>query len=139
MQIVPMDRLAVDRNMSVVRECLLPIEKNSRGTITLEEVIRQFEAKECQFWAVLGDEHPGVIHGIIVTKILEYPSGRRVFLMAHGGGIISNEEVPMEVIGLYEKIARDRKCHAIQIKGRKGWLKKFPHFTEVSRCIEKEL
>lgn len=134
MRIRPMDVDSVMRNMHVVEECLSPIEKNSRGTITLSEVIRQHSVGECQFWAVFKEDD--IVHGIIVTKILNYPSGRRVFLMAHGGGIISEEA---EVIGLYEAIAKERGCHAIQIKGRKGWLRKFPDFTEVSRCIEKEL
>lgn len=63
------------------------------------------------------------IHSAVLTEIIDYPQYRNlvVFLMGGSNIIGTEDEAQFELV--VEEFARHNKCKAIEVHGRKGWLR----------------
>lgn len=89
-----------------------------------------------QLWRVVGANG---LEGAVTTEVVTHPK-RKTFVIRNAGanGCMQKDQA-REVEAVFEGIAREQGCQAIEVMGRDGWGKIFPGFTKVSSTYRKEL
>jgi hypothetical protein len=101
--------------------------------ITPADVLKQATQGEVQLWAY----HDGEFRAVVATRIYTNAVGRVCQLY-----ICIGHDVSELLEGGYlqiERWARDIGCYAMEIVGRKGWLRALPGFAEKAVVMEKRL
>lgn len=126
----PMDPETRERFIELLR----PIEERSHGRITIDEIFKDHLKRECQCWAVLDGVE---IVSVLVSRILVYPSGRRVLRFDFGGGRKADVHRFQPDM---ERLCRESNCDAMRLEGRKGWERELEEhgWHEVGRILEWE-
>jgi hypothetical protein len=122
-----------DEELELARVMLKPLVDRSRGRISMELLERSFLSGEAQLWFVTED---GVTSSAAVTRIINYPDGRRVFRIDGAAGLLQDGQ---EFIGTLERIAQRQGCTSVRIEGREGWQRSLEGYSEVARILEKEI
>jgi hypothetical protein len=100
------------------------------GHLSADEMREDLRLAKRQLWGIQG---PDVL-GIAITRI----AGKTCEVVAATG----KQTQTGQIEALYahiERWAKDIGCERMRIIGRKGWLRKFPEFTQTGIVIEKDL
>lgn len=88
---------------------------------------------EAQVW---GYQDAGVIRGVCITQIYQHLRGRYCAVFVAVGDLMP---ILHDGLALIEDWARGLDCAAIEIIGRKGWLRVLPEYRERAVVLEKNL
>lgn len=100
------------------------------GHVGADELREDLKTAKRQLW---GYQTSGVI-GIAITRI----AGKTCEIVAATG--TQSEKGQIEAVYTeIERWAREIGCVRVRIVGRKGWLRKFPEFTQTGIVAEKDL
>lgn len=102
-------------------------------TMTADLIRARAEDGTAQLWGYQQGEE---VKGIGVTEICEHHTGRFLRVMAIAGDL---DPVLPEIAGLVERWARDMGCVAMEINGRRGWVRVLPGYKLRAYVIEKDL
>lgn len=105
--------------------------------LDLVEVLKSVRSYDSALWLFVDCGENTV--GAVICKVLEYPTGYKVFLVlagASGGTRISRGNF-RAILDHLEIVADKSGCDAIRICGREGWGRIFPEFTRVSSTFDK--
>lgn len=101
------------------------------GYVGADELRDDLKLAKRQLW---GYQDGPTVLGISITRI----AGKTCEIVAAVGRQSKSGQLE-EVYAAIEKWAREIGCIRIRVIGRKGWLRKFPEFTQTGIVIEKEL
>lgn len=87
------------------------LDREPVQTHTLEHVRAELDSGKCQMWPTE--------NSVIITEIIQYPTGARVMQHWLAGG--DRDEIERTTVSL-EAFARAHGCVAIEVTGRPGWL-----------------
>ena len=107
---------------------LEPAAERMGGAVTWETVWEQLQKGEAQLWPL---PEAGV-----VTTIETHPTGLKELVGWLAGGDLEQIKASVPAI---ETFAKDQGCDRIAINGRRGWLKAFDGYKELSTVMVKEL
>lgn len=102
--------------------------------VTADDVLEQSEAGQAQLWGYAQD---GKVTFAAATRIHELARGKLCSIWVGAGS--GNPEVFREVHSHIEQWARSIGCYALEIVGRKGWLKVLPGYTDEAVVLVKPL
>jgi hypothetical protein len=113
----------IDKAWPHVASLLRPAIERSLGRDT-EAAMKQLIADGlCQLW-LIGEV--GIMALACVTRVAEYPSGKRVLnIVALGGKGFDRWAEEIETL---KRFARENDCGSLEFIGRRGWLKKMTKF-----------
>jgi len=77
------------------------------------------------------------VESAIITEVAEYPRKKILRYFLAGGKNLDNwlEPIQKEI----EKFAKNNQCNAIEVAGRKGWLRKLKGYKQKIFLMSKEL
>ncbi len=117
------------------KEKIAPIIERLDGRVTLQEIEEAVQDGRLEVHATIGEAD--TLETVIITKVREYRSGLRVLAIDYMAGKM---EEFMPDFHQLEALAREHRCHRIQVEGRPGWARVLGEdWTEVSRLISKEV
>jgi len=94
----------------------------SNGRFEKIDLVNDILVGKATLWTVMNEEDDNKIHGIIFTEVTTYPRKKMLTItFASGDNLESWIEESLEVL---ENWAVDNECVAMEITGRRGWLKK---------------
>jgi hypothetical protein len=99
---------------------------------TLIDVVRG----RAQLWGVRKHEE---IQGVVVTKVLRFPSGKKTLLIELAAGNDLTFDEMRGIMGRLEHYGRVMECEAVRIYGRQGWAKVLEGYGQPFTVLEKEL
>jgi len=102
------------------------------GRYTLDHVLEQAKAQQWQIWTT-GDNQ---IRAVVATQIRQYPKETRCRIVLAGG---TDMALWLEHMSVIERWAESHGCSAIELVGRKGWMKALPEFTQTGVELRKRL
>lgn len=107
----------------------------SQGRWQVSDVLEQLYKGEQQLWVAYDDQ----IHGVVTTRIIEYPRLRSLAMELCAGDEIELWKAPM--LEAIEQFASDCGCAKIEMVGRKGWERflKADGFQKTHFIYEKDL
>lgn len=109
----------------------------SDGKETLENIKRQVERRDMQFWVVVDfSKPPFEILAAFVTRIECHPK-KKVLSIPYLGG--KEAERWLDNIAIIEDFARSNGCESVEVIGRRGWIKKLPDYEPIHTVIRKVL
>lgn len=118
----------------LVHEWLKDVETLTDGKLTYESLIEQLAKSEMQMWLVVGEK----VVATIVTEVLTYPKKKYCHvLIVSGGGNAKDWHRP--IIEQIETWAKNEGCDAVEMYGRKGWLRLLPDYKVKQYRMTKEL
>ena len=77
------------------------------------------------------------VESAVITEIAEYPQKKICRYFLAGGNNMDNWLEPIQKA--IEQFARDNQCNAIEVAGRKGWLRKLKGYKQKIFLMSKEL
>ena len=114
---------------------IAPIIERLDGRVTLQEIEEAVQSGKIEVHATIGEGE--TLETVILTKVREYRSGLRVLSIDYMAGKM---EEFMPDLHQLEALAREHRCHRIQVEGRPGWARVLgEEWTEISRLISKEV
>lgn len=115
---------------------LAPAVELDTGRHALDDVKRDLTERNRQLWAAILD---GKCVAVLVTGITQYP-GRKVCQAQYCGGSRLDDWLP-EILETVERWAGQIGCSALEVVGRRGWVRKFaPYgFSHERVYIEREI
>lgn len=126
--------------IDIWRPMLLPhLQRFEEETqrVSAESLLEDARRAEKQVWGLHTGER---IAGVVVTEVFTTPRGQQCRIWAAVG--THENSAKDETLLLYaaiEKWAREIGCVAIEIWGRKGWLRWLPGYRQTAVVLEKEL
>jgi hypothetical protein len=117
----------------LIQPHLLQFEQ-SIGTASAEEIRLQAIDGQAQIWGVAT---PDGVRGVCITRIHETPRNKFCSIWAAIGN-----EVFQDILKVYaeiEKWALDNGCTAMEISGRRGWMRVLPGYKEAAVVMHKDL
>lgn len=90
--------------------------------------------QELMVWCTLDK---GAVMMVIFAQFIEVPRGKGIcFLLALGQGL--DEALP-QLESTYEHLGQVMECDFVEVRGRRGWLKKLPGFKEDYTVMSRQL
>lgn len=116
---------------------LEPAVEVTNGRYTTYDVYVLLQTSKMCLWVAFDDD--GVINGIQVTAITDYPSKRALTSVFTGGINLRSWREPMMV--MLQNWAKDNGCQIIEGYGREGWVKMLqPYGVRMTQvAFEKEV
>lgn len=120
-----------------VRAFLEPAVAVTNGRYTTYDVYVLLQTSKMSLWVAFDDD--GVINGIQVTAITDYPSKRALTSVFTGGIKLRSWREPM--MQMLQSWAKDNGCEVIEGYGREGWVKMLqPYGVRITQvAFEKEV
>jgi|TARA_R110000851_G_scaffold325999_2_gene494317 hypothetical protein len=109
------------------------IKKALDDTYTIKDIIDGIKINKFQLFI----SWEGKVESAVVTEVVDYPRKRILRYVLAGGNNINNW-----IINIQDKIesfAINNHCQAVEIAGRKGWLRKLKGFKQNIYLMSKEL
>jgi hypothetical protein len=108
------------------------------GRYKVEDIVQALLKEQMKLWVAFSSLDQKIC-GAIVTEINQYPQKKYFTILFCGGEKINEWDDQMH--RLLENVARKNKCDAIDISGRKGWIRymKSYGYNEDHKYIEKDL
>ncbi len=101
------------RSIKKILQTALPY---SGDTWTLESIYKDLKDEYCQLWVAINDKYE--IQAVCVTKIVIYPTGKRLSIVVVAG---FNIQEWISYFKAIERFAEDKGCDIIEFVGRPGW------------------
>lgn len=109
------------------------IDRGLSSDYTLEQVYNDLTVADAQLWTWETDD----VHAALVTKIEEFPDGKRFCLLLSAGGCrVHDWKSQLPVV---EDWAKSEGCVELRIYGRRGWLRVLDGFKEREVTMVKAL
>ncbi len=126
----------IDHVWPMVSVLLKPAVDLDTGRHALDDVKRDLTECKRQLWAAILD---GTCVAVVVTGIAQYP-GRTICQAQYGGGSRLDDWLP-DILNVVEEWAGQIGCSAIEVVGRRGWVRKLaPYgFSHERVFIEREI
>ena len=94
----------------------------SHGRFEKIDLVNDILTNRASLWTVVDEEDNNKVYGIIFTELSNYPRKKMLSIsFASGDNLESWIEESLEVL---ENWAVDNDCVAMEITGRRGWVKK---------------
>lgn len=91
----------------------------THGRWLVKDIIDELFEEKQHLWVAF--EEKGKIVAACTTKLIDYPNGRSLAVQFCGGD--NMDRWLDDLLATLDKFARDQKCDAIEMTGRKGWEK----------------
>ena len=112
--------------------------------LDLEDALALCMEGDAQLWIIWSDDFNNVdlsvgrYLGAAVTELQVHRNGYKILTFLGFGGNFIMEWVH-DYVTIVEDFARKEGCHAVEMKGRKGWGKVFQDYKQTSWTYTKEL
>lgn len=109
-----------------------------------EDALALCMAGDAQLWAIWSDDidnidlSKGRFLGAAVTELQVHRNGYKILTFLGFGGTQARDWVH-DFVNVVEAFSIDEGCHAIEMKGRKGWGRLFPDYKQTTWTYTKEL
>lgn len=112
------------------------LERFSAETLltSADDMYRDIASGSKQLWMTEADSQ---VMAVVVTHVYATQRGKVCGVCAACGN--SGIEALLSVLAEIEKWARSIDCVAIEVRGRKGWLRVLPEFEQTGIILEKDL
>jgi len=103
----------------VVEDMILAALMHADGKYTIQDIFMAIKDKEMQLWVVVDQDD--MIHAVVVTQIIYYPSKKVMLFVIVSGVKFDNWS---HFLPHFKLFAKDHDCSALEFYGREGWEKK---------------
>ena len=86
---------------------------------SIDDVMESLKEGKMQGW-IIYDKNHGVISGICITEVIEFPKEKVLNITGLGGNGVSEW---IHLISGIEEFAHSKGCKAVELYGRPGWKK----------------
>lgn len=111
----------------MVKERIADALVYGNGEYELTDILKALLDRDMQLWI---DESTAA-----VTTIIRYPRKTTCLILAAGGDL----DVLRRDLPLVEAWAKENGCDAMEVMGRKGWLRALPDYEQAQVHVRKDL
>ncbi len=122
----------VDELWDKIEPHLKRFERETQTT-TAETIRAQALRNDAQIWGF--QRGPDVL-GVCVTKVYKHDNGLYCTVWAVVGEL---DDIIDDGLAMIERWAQSNGCVAIELIGRKGWLRRLPQYRQRAVVLEKDL
>jgi len=98
------------------------LQRISHGRFENQDILNELFSGKQQFWAVWDNEPDEfTVIGVVITEVMQYPRKRILCIQYCAGERLS--EWMSEMLELLEKWAKTSDCEAMELTGRRGWVR----------------
>ena len=123
----------VEEHWEEIESHLARCTEYSEGELEPEDFKTYLLNEQMQLWIAIDDNE---ILAAMVTQIVVYPQKRVLRIVAIGGGQMARW---ISFLPGLEELAMDQGCVAMEVWGRKGWLKILDDYTCSYHILSKDL